>query len=280
MYKCKICSKEFKKEKSLYFHVAVSFGKEKNRKHCSVLEYKAKYENNMLSEENIRNMYLEKKMSAIQIADILKIYKYQVYELLKLYSIKTRTNSEASKLQFKRNPVWNKNKNKYEHTSIKKYAEARIGKNNPFYTAPHFEERYKKNAEMLRKVQKRFGTKNPASTEKRMIKILDSMPIQYIRNFSIKYKTTWRTYDFLIENKFILEVNGDYWHANPKYYNKDYIVVSGSSQKKAEDIWLYDKIKRELAIENGYRFFVIWEQELISMSDKEMSQIVEDKMKA
>jgi hypothetical protein len=69
-------------------------------------------------------------------------------------------------------------------------------------------------------------------------------------------------YDFVdLDSKKIIEYNGDMFHANPKKFDK---YDSPNPFKKhilSEDIWKSDKIKLDVAKENGYDVLVIWDSE-------------------
>ena len=65
-------------------------------------------------------------------------------------------------------------------------------------------------------------------------------------------------YDFMYKNK-IIEFQGDYWHCNPKLYDKDF--YNKVKQKTAQEIWEYDKIKLECANFYGYDVLYIWEHD-------------------
>lgn len=70
-------------------------------------------------------------------------------------------------------------------------------------------------------------------------------------------------YDFGIKDKRILiEVDGDYWHGNPKYYNDD----GSNGKKKLNEIQLkkieVDKEKTEWATSRGFTLIRIWEDEI------------------
>jgi len=191
------------------------------------------------------------------------------------YKIKMRNISEASKNQIERDGLWNKGLTKYDHPSIMSYAKQRKGKNNPYYTAPGFEVREKRNLEILKKTWKSFNkNRNPKSTEKRMAKILDQNNKYYIRNFSLSYyengKTKWRLFDFLVEGKMLIEMNGNYFHANPRFYNANDKIVIASNKRKVQDIWDYDAKKMKLGAYNGYKTLVLWEDEFVGMSDQEV----------
>lgn len=71
-------------------------------------------------------------------------------------------------------------------------------------------------------------------------------------------------YDFTdLENKKIIEYNGDRYHANPKLYESNdqphpYYKKNGL---KASDIWESDKIKTKEANNRGFEVLVIWDSE-------------------
>jgi hypothetical protein len=282
MNKCKICGKEFKKRVSLERHVTSSYGKEKKKKHCPILVYKWKYEkDNRFSKKNLIKMYVKEKKSTPMIKEELQVNKKTLLDTMHYYGIKMRSVSEASVNQIERDGLWNKGLTKYDHPSIMSYAKQREGMNNPYYTAPNFEERKKRNLEILKKAWKSFNNnRNPKSTEKRMAKILDQNNIYYIRNFSLSYyengKTKWRLFDFLVEGKLLIEMNGNYFHANPKFYNKDDEIVIHKSSRKAKGIWEYDAKKMKLGKDSGYKTIVLWEADFIGMSDKEAFYKIEN----
>lgn len=68
--------------------------------------------------------------------------------------------------------------------------------------------------------------------------------------------------DFCIpELKIAIEFNGNYFHANPMYYNDNYSNFWHTKQT-AKDIWKNDEIKYN-AIENkGFKLFVVWEDDI------------------
>jgi G:T-mismatch repair DNA endonuclease (very short patch repair protein) len=83
-------------------------------------------------------------------------------------------------------------------------------------------------------------------------------------------------YDFLINNNVVLEVQGDFWHANPKFYTENSLLnFPGKTTKiAAKDIWNKDLKKRNIAIESGYRYLSIWENDINSKTDNELEQFI------
>lgn len=58
----------------------------------------------------------------------------------------------------------------------------------------------------------------------------------------------------------VIEVYGDYWHANPLLFNPT--DINQHNKKLAEDIWATDKVKIDLLIKNGYLVDILWEREI------------------
>ena len=276
MNKCKICGKEFNKRVSLERHITSSYGKEKKKNHCPILVYKWKYEkDDRFSKKNLIKMYVKEKKSTPMMSQELEVNKKTLLDTMHYYQIKMRNVSEASKNQIERDGLWNKGLTKYDHPAIMSYAKQREGLNNPFYTAPNFEKRKKRNLKILKKAWKSFNrNRNPKSTEKRMAKILDQNSIYYIRNFSLSYyengKTKWRLFDFFVDGKLLVEMNGNYFHANPEFYDAKSEIIISSKKRKAKDIWDYDAKKMQLGIDSGYETLVFWEKDFVEMSDEEV----------
>jgi len=280
MYECKICNKKFEKRISLERHVTVSYGKSNNG-HLPILAYMAEYEGKReFSKKSLENMYINQRMSTPQISIALKINKVTLLGTMKYYGIKTRDMSEAARNQIARDGLWNKGKTKADHPSIMKYAKSRCGKNNPYFTAPGFKERHHKSIERFKGIQKKcIGNHNPKTTEVRMKKVLDDNKIQYLHNFYLKFKNTWRWYDFLIEGKLMVEMQGNYFHANPKIYDPEDTIRISKKAKLAKEIWAYDEEKKQKALSMGYSYIAIWEDCFTQMTDSEALCAVERKLR-
>lgn len=65
-------------------------------------------------------------------------------------------------------------------------------------------------------------------------------------------------YDMFINN-IIIEYNGTYWHADPRKYKATDMIKN----KTAEECWMKDKFKQNLANKNGYIIFYIWESDYV-----------------
>lgn len=80
--------------------------------------------------------------------------------------------------------------------------------------------------------------------------------------------------DFLHEEKkIIVEINGDFWHTNPKTYVSDY--VHPIMNLTAQQIWDRDAKKRSTFESAGYKFVVMWEDDLRKNKSNEISKVCE-----
>jgi hypothetical protein len=60
-------------------------------------------------------------------------------------------------------------------------------------------------------------------------------------------------YDFcILSKKIFIEFQGDYWHRNPQTYEYNLENLS---------VWLKDEFKKEVAEENGFKVFYVWESD-------------------
>jgi very-short-patch-repair endonuclease len=68
------------------------------------------------------------------------------------------------------------------------------------------------------------------------------------------------TVDFLVDNKYIVECFGDFWHCNPQQYTSSY--YNKGKKKTAEEIWQRDKERKEKFEQLGYKFLCVWESDI------------------
>jgi len=106
---------------------------------------------------------------------------------------------------------------------------------------------------------------------------LNLLQISYQPSFYInKYQ-----FDYCILNTNILiEVNGDFWHANPAFYcDSDILRHPSTNGVKASDIWKKDQKKLDLAKSKGYHVVTIWENFLKNSSEKEILEKIYNEIK-
>lgn len=115
-----------------------------------------------------------------------------------------------------------------------------------------------------------------SSLETKFQEMLNFYNIKHETQFLLKdksnYKIKRRFYDFKIKNTNILiEIQGQYWHADPRFYKKNDLILEYKNNKKtAQDIWKYDKIKKQFANNLGYNICYIWEKEIKEKSIDEL----------
>jgi G:T-mismatch repair DNA endonuclease (very short patch repair protein) len=182
-----------------------------------------------------------------------------------------------------------KNFDKKRLTIIKsKISKACSGENNGFYGKEHC----LKTKEILAEKSKQYMIKHPehlkkmmeasfkrqscgfkSSIEKTVEKELSTRDIKfkYSKILHRKYQ-----YDFIIEENILLEVHGDYWHANPLYYGNE------NGKRKMNERQKYkieqDAKKKRFAEEYGFQIFYIWETD-IKYKKFDVVDLIEEKIK-
>lgn len=77
------------------------------------------------------------------------------------------------------------------------------------------------------------------------------------------------------EAKIVIEINGDYVHANPEQYDADDVInLRGrNNQYTAEEKWNSDRIRKEKLEDRGYKVVVIWESD--DLDDIDLDKLYE-----
>ena len=126
---------------------------------------------------------------------------------------------------------------------------------------------------LVKKVKTSKVEKNQydSKLETRFCKILNDLNISYIRQFHLSGNK--HPYDFrLLDTKIIIEINGDYWHANPEKYKAEDIINYPGNKKYAKDIWNRDNKFIKYAEKNGYKVISIWESTMKKLNDDELKE--------
>ena len=101
--------------------------------------------------------------------------------------------------------------------------------------------------------------------------LLEEFNIEYFSEVGKKFMTHNKSYDklyspivdILIEKyKLVIEINSDYYHANPNKYTGGSIIMKWGIETKAEDIWYRDKIRQEQIESFGYTVLNFWGSEI------------------
>jgi very-short-patch-repair endonuclease len=97
---------------------------------------------------------------------------------------------------------------------------------------------------------------NLNNIEKTVFDILKKLGVKIkIQHVIDKYSV-----DFLVNDKYIIECYGDYWHCNPNKYKPSYF--NKGKKKTAKEIWERDSERKKTFAELGYQFIYLWESDI------------------
>ncbi|MCM3617749.1 endonuclease domain-containing protein [Sutcliffiella horikoshii] len=178
---------------------------------------------------------------------------------------KTCSKKCAKTLKSQKVAEWHKKmpidiKNEHFNSIIKKTSATRRQNNTPSWnsgkTGVYSRETIEKiRAATLRQMEDQVFKKT--KIEKIMEKFLQDQHIDYQYSFILEK----RQFDFLLKDYgLIIECDGDYWHANPKFYPKP-------EEWQLRRIKI-DKNKNNIAIKNGYRIVRFWEDDILNNFNK------------
>ena len=108
----------------------------------------------------------------------------------------------------------------------------------------------KKSIERSKKPHQKYGTSK--LEDKFAREFLDKMDVKYETQFEAK--DIKRFYDFKVNERILIEVDGDFYHSYGKLFEE-----MSPMQKKNHRV---DQIKNKWAIEHGYILLRIWEHDI------------------
>lgn len=234
--------------------------------------------------EKIKFMYLIEQRSVNELSDLFKISWGKMSKVLNKLGVDIRNIAEST--------ATTRTRQKYQNTCIARFgATNALSKNTTAY--------HKRN----QTVKDTYGVNNVRQTTMVKDKItktmLDRYGVRRIAKFSKFHKHTpnrlearvssalthldishtfshyikRRQFDFLITGtKILIEVQGDFWHANPKYYSSHDNIKFFGSIKTAQSIWNLDAIKKQIAESYGYTVIYLWESDINNMNDDELEK--------
>lgn len=273
MCKCNGCDKKFDNNKSAAAHKAV----------CK--KYK-KLTENIMSYDVLYDLYCNKKISANDISKQLNFGSAStVINMLKKYDIPTRDISEATKLD--------NVKIKKEKTNLRKHGSSHnFNKDHPSrikwqkrlldeegITSVFQREDVKRKSVISlynngnNKIPKDKEGKTKSKIHLKTLELLEEMNIDFFDEKAISNGETVYFYDVHIYGtKKLIEVNGDFWHANPIKYKENDLVKLPGKPLLAKQIWYNDLKKRNMAEKYGYEILYLWESDF-SCIEKIITQI-------
>lgn len=220
--------------------------------------YKEKVENIFLKKYGVKNPSQNEEIKKKKIKTMLKNYG-------RINNFQDKNIQEKAENNIDRKRSWESLKN----TLIAKYGVDNMSKIPA--VAKKISIAQKKKISKMSKEEKRKMTEKARSCikgytsklELRIQEVLNNLKIEYSNNkFLFGYN-----YDIIFRNKIILEIMGDFWHANPKLYESNDLLNFPKKKRYAKDIWKYDKRKKEIAEKKGYSVIYLWESELNNMNN-------------
>lgn len=104
--------------------------------------------------------------------------------------------------------------------------------------------------------QKKNQKVSRTKIEAKVAQYLDCLKIKYKQNSSVgKYNV-----DFLVDDKYIIECYGNFWHCNPRKYAYDF--YNRGLKCHAHEKWDKDENRQRELEEMGYKFLTLWESEI------------------
>ena len=121
----------------------------------------------------------------------------------------------------------------------------------------------------IRKKAQELGVKKPKLTvpERQVEDILKTHDISFEAQKRIYFGKKYFICDFVVNN-FVIEVQGDFWHANPRIYAKKKLLAV---QKKNIN---NDQVKKEKLESIGYKVIYVWEYDLKNHRNETEKQLI------
>lgn len=101
----------------------------------------------------------------------------------------------------------------------------------------------------------------------------------FIKNYEaeveieINGKKKFAKLDYELNGK-VIEFNGDYWHASPRLYKPDDIVLIHFYGRKAKDIWKDDMLRLNEIEKHGFKVHIVWESDYRENPEKVIDECV------
>ena len=115
----------------------------------------------------------------------------------------------------------------------------------------------------LKKSHPKYGT---SKLEEDFAKeFLDKLGLEY--EYQFEAKDIGRFFDFLVSKNVIIEINGSYWHGDPRLYEEKDL---NKTQKHARAV---DEYKEKWALSHGFPIYYIWENDIRKNPEKVMTEL-------
>ena len=258
--------------------------------------------NNKMFKLHVRNSHLDEfnnegEMGLFSLVNEYNIPNKSLSLLFKLNGVKLKTSSEVAKQKSVRDKYKSTCLNKYGVSNVSMFDEIKEKKKETFIENYNIDNIFKteefKNSindimlskygvkrignwdyltdEQKRERIRKLNSGGPSKLEKRIGIVLLEMGINFETQFELKGKL----YDYHIKGTNILiEVNGDFWHANPRKYKNTDILPFPNKSVIAETLWVKDRKKLNIALKYGYKVLPLWEMDIRPLNDVELELFI------
>lgn len=249
-----------------------------------------KAENIGITKEVLEDLYFKQFMSVIDIANKFNFPISTMYKIFKYFKVDRKKLSLSAKQCNGKRMQTCIDRSGYSHNFNKNCSSRKLWENrllveegitNVFQrksvkekALKTFLQKYKKEP-WLHKITVR-GNGVVSKLNKKVFKILEDNNILFEIEFKIKRPgLKYYSYDIYIKPNKLIEINGDYWHGNPKLYAETDLLLAGSSGEITfKEKKLRDKIKIKFARTKRYRIIVIWEYDLKNNYEKTINKLL------
>lgn len=206
----------------------------------------------------VTNLYMIQEYSLPDFKEQFGLPYNQTALLLKYHNIPKRNISDSKKTKRVKQKVETTNVERFGYVNASQSPIIKNKKKNTFLNNYGVDNIFKN--ENFKKYQRQRASGKPSALEHRIATTLMDMGIGFTSQKWLNFKC----YDFkLTGTKILLEINGDYWHANPLIYKEDELISYPGGALIASAVWARDTIKVENATKYGYNVITIWESEMM-----------------
>jgi hypothetical protein len=286
-WKCPFCDKEL-----------VLKNKYTKSGHLARCERWKKYKKIVLTKEYLKNEYIKKSRSALEIAKEHNLDSaVSIVNLLRQYDISLRTMSESAKVAGPKRRRTTKRRSGYDHNfckshpsrkkwekkllieegivnvfqrkevkeKIKEFWMDKLGVDHPMKDFDYLNSFFDN---MEAKHGIRYPITKHSHTSPRRISSLNSKLYEVLTELEIPFIPEYEVATGVFVDVFVpkcnlsIEAYGDYWHCNPKMYKENDVFNRNSMKIKAKDKWVADQKRENIIITEGEsNLLVVWESE-------------------
>ena len=198
------------------------------------------YDTRLADKVWLERAYLVDKRSVVDLANSLCCGQHMVYRALERHEIPKRSRSDVRKLA----------QPQIEATCLDVHGVKSV------FQRP----------DVMDKITQSFlrdgNGRRISMLNRRAYDVLRARNIMFEPEFTLQADGRTWAFDLRINN-LLIELNGDFWHANPNRYSADDMIERPRQPlKKASDIWSQDARKRSVAENLGFRVVTLWESDL------------------